>query len=156
MPAESVYAVLEVKQEASKENLVYAGDKVASVRRLDRTSAPIINAGQRAAPRDLTPILGGFLALESGWKPQLGPSFESALLALEDDSAVDLGCVLQHGAFEVAQGTEGERIVNVSKQATSLISFFLTLLASLQGIGTVAAINIAEYARALTVEPPSD
>ena len=41
IPAESVYAVLEVKQDLSREHRLYAGGKAASVRRLHRTSAPI-------------------------------------------------------------------------------------------------------------------
>ena len=45
VPAESVYAVIEVKQELNKANLNYAGEKAASVRKLSRTSAEIPFAG---------------------------------------------------------------------------------------------------------------
>src|SRR5687768_17037965 len=39
IPAESVYAVLEVKQDITKGQIEYAGEKIASVRRLRRTGA---------------------------------------------------------------------------------------------------------------------
>jgi hypothetical protein len=41
IPAESVYAVFEAKQAANAEMVAYAQEKVASVRRLHRTSLPI-------------------------------------------------------------------------------------------------------------------
>lgn len=46
IPAESVYATFDVKQEFSKEHVEYAGGKVASVRALDRTSAEIPSCGR--------------------------------------------------------------------------------------------------------------
>lgn len=45
VPAESVYAVFEVKQTLNKENLEYAAEKAESVRNLHRTSTSIIHAG---------------------------------------------------------------------------------------------------------------
>src|SRR5438128_2046395 len=45
VPAESVYAVLEVKPELNKENLEYASQKAASARKLHRTSVEIRHAG---------------------------------------------------------------------------------------------------------------
>lgn len=45
VPAESVYAVFEVKQELDKANLLYASEKIACVRQLKRTSGKIYHAG---------------------------------------------------------------------------------------------------------------
>ncbi len=45
IPAESVYAVFEAKQAINAEYVAYARKKVASVRRLHRTSLPIPHAG---------------------------------------------------------------------------------------------------------------
>ena len=39
IPAESVYAVLEIKQDLNKKHIEYAGRKASSVRLLHRTSA---------------------------------------------------------------------------------------------------------------------
>jgi Domain of unknown function (DUF6602) len=59
IPAEGVYAVLEVKQKINKEQVEYAAKKIASVRLLTRTSAPIPHAGGVYEPRPLPRILGG-------------------------------------------------------------------------------------------------
>ncbi|MNN24385.1 hypothetical protein D3C81_1378170 [compost metagenome] len=45
IPAESVYAIFEVKPELNKNYIEYAGQKTKSVRQLIRTSAPIHHAG---------------------------------------------------------------------------------------------------------------
>jgi len=45
VPAESVYAVIEVKPTLNPASIRYTADKAASVRRLKRTSAPIVHAG---------------------------------------------------------------------------------------------------------------
>jgi hypothetical protein len=45
IPAESIYAVIEVKPTLNKRNIQYASDKASSVRRLKRTTASIVHAG---------------------------------------------------------------------------------------------------------------
>lgn len=150
IPAESVYAVLEVKQDLSKEQIEYAGDKIASVRCLHRTSAEFLHATgrSRTTPK---PILGGILAFESGWSPPLGDAFESALRASPVDSRVDLGCALCDGAFEVVYSDTGEPQITRSSADCSLIFFFLRLLHRLQQIATVPAIDYVEYSSLLVV-----
>lgn len=61
IPAESVYAVFEVKQELNKEYIEYAKEKAKSVRTLHRTSARIKHAGGEYAPKPLHEILAGVL-----------------------------------------------------------------------------------------------
>lgn len=151
IPAESVYAVLEVKQDLTKGQVEYAGDKIASVRRLRRTSAEFVhaNGSNRTPPK---PILGGILTFESGWSPALGDAFEGALRAAPNDERLDLGCALSDGGFEVVYGERGEIEVARSGADSSLIFFFLRLLHRLQQVGTVPAIDYAEYSGFLAVE----
>jgi hypothetical protein len=149
VPAESVYAVCEVKQELTKAHVEYAGAKAASVRRLLRTSAPIVHAGGTYAPKQPLPILAGLLTLTSDWTPPLGKSFDAALGGLAAEEELQFGCVLEHGAWECTHDDEGGPRTIVSGAETALISFFLTLLASLQRMGTVPAIDLAEYAKSL-------
>jgi hypothetical protein len=59
IPAESVYAVFEAKQSIDTGQVAYARKKVASVRRLHRTSLPIPHAGGIFSPKPLPHILGG-------------------------------------------------------------------------------------------------
>jgi hypothetical protein len=105
IPAEGVYAVLEVKQKINKEQVEYAAKKIASVRRLTRTSAPIPHAGGVYEPRPLPRILGGILALDSDWSPLFGDPLRQVLAARDEDEALDLGCVLRHGGFEVQRSS---------------------------------------------------
>ena len=59
IPAESVYAVFEVRQTLNRKNVLYAGKKASSVRRLYRTSAEIYHAGGKLEPKQPFPIVGG-------------------------------------------------------------------------------------------------
>jgi hypothetical protein len=150
IPAESVYVVLEVKQDLSKQQLEYAGEKIASVRRLHRTSAefPHATGRSRTTPK---PIVGGIVTFESGWSPPLGDAFEATLRTSAIGSRIDLGCALRDGGFEVAYGDIGEAQVTRSGADSSLIFFFLRLLHRLQQIATVPAIDYLEYSELLVV-----
>ena len=149
LPAESVYAVLEVRQAFSSGNIRYAGEKASSVRRLRRTSAPIRHAGGNFQPLDPPPILAGILALGSDWEPPLGRPLETALRSQTGTERIDLGCALDCGSFEI-RGEEPEDFnLNISSPETALIFFFLRLLARLQAMGTVGAIDLTEYGRVL-------
>lgn len=144
IPAESVYAVFEVKQEITKGLLEYAGKKIASVRRLRRTSAPISHAGGVYKPKPLFPIIGGILALESSWAPAFGRPFETVLLGLRDTGRLDIGCCVRDGAFLRV----GDK-VRKCRPEESLLFLLLQLLKKLQGLGTVPAIDFDQYLKAL-------
>jgi len=146
VPAESVYCVFEIKPEITREYVLYAGDKIASVRRLHRTSVPFGWAMGTMPAREAPPILGGFLAGESAWSPAFGEPFRKALGDVADDGAIDVGCVLTHGSFEVPVGAEPDEVA-VGEPGTALVSFTLTLLKRLQGIGSAPAIDYDAYAR---------
>jgi len=148
VPAESVYALLEVKQDLDKENIEYAGSKAASVRCLRRTSGPIPHAGGTFEPRKLFPILAGILTLGNTWKPPFGESFETVISQLPSENRIDIGCALQFGAFDVKY-VEGNRPEIERDEKNALIFFFLRLLSRLQNLGTVPAIEIDEYAKSL-------
>ena len=150
IPAESVYAVLEVKQDLSKQQIQYAGEKIASVRGLRRTSAEFPHATGRShtSPK---PILGGILAFESGWSPPLGEALLGALQRSPLHERVDLGCALCDGGFEIVYGEDGEPRITRSTGNSSLIFFFLRLLHRLRQIATVPAIDYVEYSSLLVV-----
>ena len=147
VPAESVYAVIEVKQELNKANIDYAGEKAASVRKLKRTSAEIPFVGGIYRPKPLHKILAGIITIESGWKDPLGDSLKKNLTNEDIDKQIDFGCAIKHGSFWTEYGTK----LSVKRSAPdeSLLFFFLQLLKALQAIGTVPAIRIDEYAKVL-------
>ena len=146
VPAESVYAMFEVKQVLTAREIRYAGDKAESVRRLFRTSAPIVQRGEKRAPRPTLPILAGIVGLEAEWADGLGESFERAMSSLEEDRHLDLGCALAAGAFE-RQDQSGK--ITLYPGDTALVWFFLRLMDRLQHVGTVPAIEWGAYTAAL-------
>src|SRR6202171_519297 len=99
IPAESVYAVFEAKQSINAGHVEYAQKKVASVRRLHRTSLPIPHAGGTYPAKLLIPILGGLLTFESDWNPAFGAPLERALAVTDELERLDMGCVAAHGHF---------------------------------------------------------
>lgn len=149
LPAESVYAVFEVKQELNSAVVKYASEKVSSVRRLRRTSAPIAHAAGVHEPKKPGQILGGVLALNTTWNPKLGKAFLDNLAALPEEGQLNIGCALECGGFEALYRPGSEPLVEISSTETSLIFFFLRLLSRLQAIGTVPAIDLSEYGRVL-------
>src|SRR5262249_17516111 len=78
IPAESVYAVFESKQEINANEVSYAQKKISTVRNLQRTSLPIPHAGGTYPPKPLIHIYGGILTFESGWKPAFGQPLSNA------------------------------------------------------------------------------
>lgn len=153
IPAESVYAVLEVKQELNLSNLEYAAKKIESVRQLKRSSAPIVHAGGKYPPaREFPRIIGGILTTEPGWSPPFSDAFKKCIDCLSDSSLVDLGCVATAGAFEVVPSGDPKTIETCSKDY-ALAVFFLRLLRRLQGLGTVPAIDYDNYLEAIARTP---
>ncbi|SEE46282.1 hypothetical protein SAMN05444161_5842 [Rhizobiales bacterium GAS191] len=147
VPAESVYAIFEAKQNITAAHINYAQRKVASVRALHRTSLAIPYAGGTYPPKALTHILGGILTLGSDWHPPMGDALKSALGSGDESERLDLGCVAAHGHFcRVAEG-EGYDIILEGKPATA---FLFELIARLQESATVPMIDIRAYARWLT------
>lgn len=145
VPAESVYAVLEVKQDLSREHVIYAGEKAASVRRLHRTSAPIPHVEGVARARTLPRIIAGILAYQSSWSPPLGEPLRSTLLGLPLNHQLDLGCALLHGTFEVQYPATGGMELTVVDGPHSLVQLLMRLLKQLQGMATAPAIDYGAY-----------
>jgi hypothetical protein len=149
VPAESVYAVFDVKQTITKHEIEYAADKAASVRALHRTSAPVYHLGGISEGRPPGEINAGILALESEWSPPFGDSFRKTLAGLTGDRALQIGCALRHGAFECYRDDENELRIHVSPADVALMSFFLGLLQLLQRMGTAPALDLSAYGAAL-------
>jgi hypothetical protein len=149
VPAESVYAVFEVKQKINARFLAAAGKKAASVRRLVRTSAGITHAGGQFKAQPPKPILAGILAYESSWKPSFGEKLKEHLTKAEPEARLDLGCAVRDGSFEVKAWQGSTPQISISAPETALVGFFLRLLARLQGLGTVTAIQYDNYLAAL-------
>ena len=182
IPAEGVYAVFEVKPDirgnvGDINYIQYAGQKIASVRRLDRTSTSMINSGQRLTARPLTKIIGGILTTTNSFTHSNNATIESHIRSLTDLEGIDLGCIVDYGSFFVQyQGEEdtnetadfSKRICDYyhnrafqslvfSQPENSLITFFMQLTRYLQqAIGTVPAIDLQAYMNTIGEEIDSE
>lgn len=141
VPAESVYAVFEAKQELTADHVRYAMSKADSVRRLHRTSLAAQTIDGLSRPKPLHHILSGTLTLSATWSPPLG---QTLLGHLQQDAegTLDIGCIADAGWYD----RTGERdyvLHDVDKPATR---FLFELIAQLQTIGTAPMLNIRTYA----------
>lgn len=169
IPAESVYAVFEVKPDIGgysdgKNNIQYAGEKVESVRQLKRTSTQMINSGIKCKPRPLTKILGGIIGINCSQQQE---TIDKHIKELEGLKSIDMGCTVENSSFfvdyastagmEEITGTSDTDVLNYyenrtvkevkrSKPDHSLLMFLMQLTSYLQqSIGTVAAIDMEKY-----------
>lgn len=148
IPAESVYAVLEIRQSLSKKNIQYAGMKAESVRKLKRTSAPVRQIdGSLKRKEKLFPIIAGILTVDSEWDPPFGKKFIDVLNNLNLNSKLDLGISLKNGSFESFYDKNGKLSLKISSPKTSLISFFINLTKQLQLFGNAPGIDFDVYFR---------
>jgi hypothetical protein len=148
VPVEAVYALFEAKQDIRPRYVRYAQQKVATVRRLHRTSAPVqtIDGQRRATPQ---PILAGFLAFANTWKTlTIGKNLSPLLAAQQGEGRLDFGCIAAYGTF----GCEGADCLTWASHRKATTCFLLELITRLQRMGTAPAIDMAAYARWLVRE----
>jgi hypothetical protein len=166
-----VYAVFEVKQDVVG-NIEYAAQHVESVRKLQRTSIEMVASGKRTQARQLTKIIGGILTTTSSYvEPE---TIKKQLKKLKGYQTLDLGCFCNTGSFyvdyeekapddidpsidinenrkyiEQLYASREVKEIKFSDKEVSLFTFFLQLVSYLKSIGTVPAIDINEYLKAI-------
>lgn len=178
IPAESVYAVFEVKQDV-KGYIEYAAKKIESVRKLKRTSIGMVSSGKLTAARQLTKIIGGILTTTSSYREN--ETIINQLKKLKGLQTLDLGCLCDTGSFYIdynettPEGIDPTKDINDNRQYieqvyesrkinkiefsdknVSLFTFFLQLVSYLKSIGTVPAIDINAYLKAIHAEIDED
>jgi hypothetical protein len=152
LPAESVYAVFEIKQEINQKFIREAIKKFDSVRKLHRTAVPITNANtlKPQVPKIPFPILGGILALDNGWKTPWENHIVTALDNKHNKCLLNTGCVAACGWFTLTP--ENKYAIHNTKQATT--AWLFNLITQLQDLGSVPAIDMPAYAKHFN--PPAD
>lgn len=147
VPAESVYAVFDVKQAMNAEEMRDTSEKVASVRALHRTNVDFrSNRGTERKFED-PGILGGLLTVDCDWSPPFGPSFTSAINTASKEGRLDLGCCAQHGMFDVRYTEPDSAAIDKQLSNAALALFLLRLIDRLRTMGTAPALDILEYAK---------
>lgn len=147
VPAECVYAVIEVKQTLSKLNIEYAQKKAASVRRLKRTTLPIPHAGGIYPAKKPARILAGIVALDG----KLPKSQVRALKSATQNEILNFGCsLLGNSYFSLPDLHPWKRnakpyTIRHSTDRNGLVNFFMNLVSELQKVGTVVAMDTRVY-----------
>jgi hypothetical protein len=146
VPAEAVYAVMEVKPTVNKGYLDYAGKKAASVRRLKRTSIPIQHAGGTYPAKPLFEITSGLIAPKIEWADGFGTTFLGHHAAPKKECRLDCVLALTRASFDIFDSSVNHTI---SPGKNALVFFLFRLLQKLQSLGTVPAICWNAYASQL-------
>jgi hypothetical protein len=181
IPAEGIYAVMEVKPDVNgsadngKNYIEYACEKIESVRVLKRTSTSMVNSGVKLPPRPLTKIIGGLLSTTNSYTHKSNNTIEKYIRENGGFKGIDIGCIADYGSFHVDYTGEEDTTLNqpddfdrrysdyyqnrefnkikFSDKANSLVSFFLQLTRYLQqAIGTIPAIDLNAYSRSIGFE----
>jgi uncharacterized protein DUF6602 len=148
VPAEAVYGIFECKPTIDKAYLEYAGDKAASVRRLKRTSVDIYSASGKIPAKKHFEILAGMLAIDVDW----ADGFESAAFRkihsnLHGSRVIDCGFAAGGASFDVF-AEDGSYTLGPKNNALAFFAF--RLLAKLQSLATVPAVDWMAYANQLS------
>jgi hypothetical protein len=168
VPVESVYGAFEVKPQMNKQYIEYAASKVASVRRLHRTSAPIIHAGGKFKAIDAgeRPIVGGLLTTTTDWTSTKGAikALDEYLPDCGDIGFLNVGIALDTISFDhTPQPVAGDDTATASHpprvyrhDGNQLIHFAARLFRLLQMTGTVLAIDMSAYEQHIVPEADSE
>ncbi len=159
IPAESVYAVFEVKQDLSKEQLIYCKNKINSVKSLIRTSAPINTIRGYEIGKPAPIIIGGLLTYKSSWA--VGNVEENLKKNISEitkskNEEIDFICCLSCYACEIKHNAEISKFYDkpiylanfniiTDKENSPLIFTYFKLLRMLQDLGNVPAIEYSKY-----------
>lgn len=149
IPAEAVYAVLEVKQSLDAGHIAYAAGKAASVRRLHRTSAAVTDIRGATPVKPPIPILAGLLTTDIGWaRHNASEQLLKHVEGLDADHLLQLVCAADSQAFEISRDERGIHL-QASAPDSGLVFFLFSFLQSLQQLGTVAPIDFSAYRASL-------
>jgi hypothetical protein len=142
VPAEAVYATFEIKPSITADHLKYAAKKAASLRALQRTSAPLTSHLGTNAPKPLLPIMAGLLGMNTSWKKGFGPAFSSSVKKLKGDKQLDFILTAENGFYDNFDAAKPPTVVTGSG---SLIRGLFRLLSALRSKATVAAVEWDKY-----------
>lgn len=159
VPVESVYAVFEVKPEFSTAYLEYARAKVASVRKLERTSQSVVHKGGVYKPEEIgvKPIIGGFLTTRKDLAEPIAKLVETQP-AKGDEGFLNIGICLDQFAFDYTPTIVGDEVqvdLDSCEGEDALIHFCIRLFHQLQAIGTVPAVDMTKYEATVFPAPSS-
>lgn len=168
IPAESIYAIFEVKSTVNSETLTYAMKKAMSVRSLHRTSIDIAHAGGKYSAKPPLHILAGIICNITEWNlDNTHKHIHKKMSKAKDNHLLDCGLILSGGSFDYFAPNASDKLRLYQRDTNSpdhpipeinwkqkndnlLIYFIFNLLKRLQASATVAAIDWDAYIQQLT------
>ena len=142
VPAEAVYATLEVKQDIEASDIKYAAEKASSLRSLHRTTAPLGNPRGIMEAKNLFPIIGGLVGMNAKWADGLGQTFLENLNGLTGTMALDFVLTTGNGVCDRFNESHTPEIFT---GPGSLIRGLFRFLRALRAQQTVPAIEWEKY-----------
>lgn len=147
IPAESVFAVFEVKQNLNGKHLKYACEKAKSVRTLERTTKNIEGTERLLIAKTPKRIICGLLTTKSDWEQNEDENLIKNLKT-DIDSRLDYVCSLKSHSYSLSYLKDKISYVQ-SAENESLIYLFIKLFVALQSMGNPPAMDIIAYAKAI-------
>ena len=161
IPAESVFAVFEVKQNLNAEHIKYAQGKIESVRRLERVSGDVyVLSGNCQCGKPPYEIIGGLLTYKCDWTADnIVKNLEKNLAdsnLTNELNKINFICCLKAGAYEIEYSFERGKLLDkdfvlLEAQITPngnngvLIAAYFKLLKMLAKLGNCLAIDYNAY-----------
>lgn len=142
VPAEAVYATFEIKPSITADHLKYAADKIASLRALQRTSAPLKSHLGTNPPKPALPIIGGLLGMNASWKDGLGKTFSKNIAQLTGSKTIDFVLTAESGFCDHLDAGSKPLVLT---GPGSLVRGLLRLLNALRDKATVVAVEWEKY-----------
>ena len=142
VPAEAVYASFEIKPSITAAHLKYSAKKVASLRALQRTSAPLKSHLGTNLPKPALPIIGGILGMNASWDDGLCGTFLSQFAGLMGDKRLDFVLTAESGFCDHLDASITPTILN---GPGSLVRGLFRLLKALRDKATVVAVEWEKY-----------
>lgn len=147
VPAEAVYATFEIKQTVDAQHLKDAAEKVESLRKLIRTSAPLNGPSGTPNPIKMPFVLiGGLFAMKASWADGLGESFLQNLELHKNEKHLDLVLTAESGFCDQLKA---ESPVEIITGSGSLMRGLFRLIKTLRDKNSVPAIEWDKYEEVL-------
>ncbi|MEZ4812780.1 MAG: DUF6602 domain-containing protein [Caldisericia bacterium] len=145
IPAESVYAIFEIKPEVNPKNIRQAMSHAKSVRDLVRETVDIKDRSKTVPAskgKRKNQIFSGLLAREGSFSKEI----QKIISEGEMKEVLNFGCSLSKKSFYLKH--KGENLI-WSNENSGLVFFILKLFYVLQSEGTVSPIKIEKYMNSL-------
>lgn len=146
VPVEAVYGTFEIKQEVDASHMLDAAKKIASLRKLVRTSAPLHGPKGPNEPKVPQPMIGGLLAMKASWSDGLGSTFLSHLKKYEGERQLDFVLSAESGFCDALDPALSPTIISGSG---ALMRGLFRLIKALRDKNTVPAVDWERYEEVL-------